>query len=144
PVVPEPAPNETPPAAPPAPSGVAPPSSEPSANKACVPDCRSGFPCPAGECVSACNPPCPGGEECEASGRCAARDQSALKQTIKEAVKEYYEERRAEYRAQTIRHHDGFYLRLGLNAGYARDSAQRGEAKTTSRGFGLFLDDAFG
>lgn len=38
----------------------------------CVPDCREGYVCVRGKCVSACNPPCPDGERCTSEGRCAA------------------------------------------------------------------------
>jgi hypothetical protein len=36
----------------------------------CVPDCRDGFVCVKGECVSGCNPPCDEGERCTADGQC--------------------------------------------------------------------------
>jgi hypothetical protein len=38
--------------------------------QACVPDCRTGFVCIDGGCVSACNPPCAEGERCNADGEC--------------------------------------------------------------------------
>jgi len=37
----------------------------------CFPACRSGFVCSAGQCVSACNPPCPTSETCTANGQCS-------------------------------------------------------------------------
>jgi len=43
-----------------------------------------------------------------------------------------------------VHRHDGFYLRLGFNAGYAWDTAKRGEVETTSKGAGGFLEWAFG
>lgn len=42
----------------------------------CVPPCRSGYLCHEGQCISACNPPCAGGEGCTAAGRCV-REQPA-------------------------------------------------------------------
>jgi hypothetical protein len=36
----------------------------------CVPDCRTGFVCMNGICVSKCNPPCPQGTNCDSSGNC--------------------------------------------------------------------------
>jgi hypothetical protein len=36
---------------------------------ACVPNCRSGYTCVSGQCVSACNPPCASGEQCVDDGR---------------------------------------------------------------------------
>lgn len=38
----------------------------------CVPDCRSGFICLQGTCVSACNPPCSAHEQCTGAGQCVA------------------------------------------------------------------------
>lgn len=44
----------------------------------CFPSCRSGYVCHRGECVSACNPPCPSGKTCTDAGRCVSeRDSSA-------------------------------------------------------------------
>lgn len=40
------------------------------ATNACIPDCRSGFVCREGECVSACNPGCGEGETCNAKREC--------------------------------------------------------------------------
>ena len=40
--------------------------------QSCVPDCREGFTCVDGECVSACNPPCNEGERCSGDGFCIA------------------------------------------------------------------------
>jgi hypothetical protein len=36
----------------------------------CVPDCRDGYACANGACVSACNPPCPEGQRCSAGADC--------------------------------------------------------------------------
>ncbi len=43
----------------------------PAVETPCVPTCRSGFLCHQGQCLSLCNPPCPAGETCSASGECA-------------------------------------------------------------------------
>jgi len=152
-----PADNDTPPIAPvPAPEATPAPESkatgslppvateQPSAPPACVPDCRAGFMCRAGACVSACNPPCPTTHECVEGGRCVAPDASALKQAVKDAVREYYDAKQAEYRAKSVRRHDGLYVRLGFNAGYAWDAAERGDSRMTSKGAGGFLEYAFG
>ena len=40
----------------------------------CVPDCRDGFLCYSGTCISACNPPCEPGFKCIANGKCAAQN----------------------------------------------------------------------
>jgi hypothetical protein len=37
---------------------------------ACVPDCRGGFVCVSGACVSACNPSCPAGQHCTLTRSC--------------------------------------------------------------------------
>ena len=48
-------------------------SSSARADDACVPACRSGYVCKAGECVSACNPACAQNETCTAQGECAPK-----------------------------------------------------------------------
>jgi hypothetical protein len=103
-----------------------------------------GFVCVAGACVSACNPPCPAGQECVEGRRCLAPQAAPSKTTIRRAIEEYAEEKKAEWRAKTVRRHDGLYLRFGFNAGYAWDSVEQGEHNTTSRGAGGFIDYALG
>lgn len=58
------APVTSPPVAPPP---VAPPAT-------CVPECRDGYLCIGGKCVSACNPACADGETCVGRGVCERRD----------------------------------------------------------------------
>lgn len=36
----------------------------------CMPDCRIGFTCLGGHCVSACNPVCPANQQCTPQGQC--------------------------------------------------------------------------
>jgi len=71
----------TPPAAPETPvtSAEAPPADLPptatlaspvESASACVPDCRSGFECVEGRCVSSCNPPCDPGQLCTPERTC--------------------------------------------------------------------------
>lgn len=43
--------------------------------QACLPDCRSGYTCIQGACVSACNPPCAADEICTAQASCELRNQ---------------------------------------------------------------------
>jgi hypothetical protein len=38
----------------------------------CVPDCREGFVCKDGTCLSLCNPVCPAGQRCTAESQCVA------------------------------------------------------------------------
>ena len=40
--------------------------------QSCVPDCRQGYVCHQGSCVSACNPLCPEAERCTSDGQCVA------------------------------------------------------------------------
>lgn len=62
-------------AAPPAATPVAGPAdAAPPAVVECVPRCRSGFMCHAGQCVSRCNPPCRRSERCLANGECEAEE----------------------------------------------------------------------
>jgi len=50
------------------PSGAA---DAPPSGPACIPDCRKGFLCVEGRCVSACNPPCGADETCTEARECA-------------------------------------------------------------------------
>lgn len=36
----------------------------------CIPDCRTGYQCMDGQCISSCNPDCPAGFECSAGRQC--------------------------------------------------------------------------
>lgn len=40
----------------------------------CTPECRVGFMCVSGRCVSRCNPPCSAGEQCTGEGACVPRE----------------------------------------------------------------------
>lgn len=102
----------------------------------CVPECRSGFVCVSHSCVSECNPPCPNNDVCDRGQRCIVNDAS----TLPAAIRAY----EAEKRAQTVHRHDGFYARLGVNLGYAFDSAELRGVETKSRGFGGFVEWALG
>lgn len=46
------------------------------ASIACIPDCRAGFVCREGECVSACNPICGESETCNAKRECVPRTEA--------------------------------------------------------------------
>lgn len=41
--------------------------------KDCVPACRDGYLCHEGQCIEACNPPCPEGEQCASGGQCVPK-----------------------------------------------------------------------
>ena len=43
----------------------------------CFPGCRAGYFCHQGQCLSACNPPCPSGNQCAEGGQCIAGISSA-------------------------------------------------------------------
>lgn len=70
----EPAPPQEPVAAAPSAVAEAPASEDPNA---CLPECRSGHVCVKGQCVSACNPPCPDGLSCTAELTCVAAPPAA-------------------------------------------------------------------
>lgn len=53
----------------PPPAATTPAATTPAADE-CVPACRSGYVCGRGTCVSACNPPCPTGQQCTGQGEC--------------------------------------------------------------------------
>jgi hypothetical protein len=59
-----------------APAPAAPAATPPASS--CVPDCRSGFVCLEGTCVSACNPPCAAHEQCTGAGECLASSPAPL------------------------------------------------------------------
>src|SRR5262245_26602569 len=68
--------SDLPPAPPPGSTGPVAPGPAAAADQSCVPQCRSGYLCQAGVCVSACNPPCPAGTMCTgAGGECVASAQ---------------------------------------------------------------------
>jgi hypothetical protein len=46
--------------------------------EACVPDCRSGFACIEGQCLSKCNPLCGEGERCTDAGECEPTPTSSV------------------------------------------------------------------
>lgn len=45
-------------------------------SETCTPPCRSTYVCVDGQCVSACNPPCPEGQQCTEVGECVVADQA--------------------------------------------------------------------
>lgn len=57
-------------------ASAAPAASMPAAAAVCVPECRNGFVCREGECVSACNPGCAENEVCNAKRECVPRTES--------------------------------------------------------------------
>ena len=65
---------------PPAPLLTAPPAPDPVA--ACVPDCRPGFVCVSGGCVSACNPPCPSNLVCTRDRTCVTPAEAAEQEDL--------------------------------------------------------------
>ncbi len=46
---------------------------------ACFPQCRSGYTCYNGECVSLCNPPCLSYETCTVEGECVETEETRLR-----------------------------------------------------------------
>jgi hypothetical protein len=107
----EPAPSTPPPAAtepPPLEQALPPP--PPSYQTACVPECRSGFVCMQGQCVSACNPPCDAGQMCTADRMCIANPEARPPRMFPEDMPTPPPDPTAE-------RHDGFFLRLTLGFG---------------------------
>ncbi len=86
----------------------------------CRPNCRSGFTCIGGQCVSLCNPGCGVGEVCTSYGACEpSRAAAAAVAPLTPAPPPRTNARR----------HDGFYLRLGIGVGWFASEA---EPQTTS------------
>lgn len=73
----------------------------------CVPSCRTGFVCIAGNCVSQCNPPCPDSETCTADLQCVP------KAPVRTAEDVERDEREAALDA-TMRHRQAMRLRHRL------------------------------
>ena len=63
---------------------------------------------------------------------------------MRATMKQWAKDERADAAARSARNHDGAYLRLGINLGYAIDSAKLGSFETKSHGLGFGLDFAFG
>jgi hypothetical protein len=76
-----------------------------------VPECRSGFVCMEGQCVSACNPPCDAGQMCTADRMCVANPAAARRATI------FPEDMPPPPPDPTAERHDGFFLRMVLGFG---------------------------
>ena len=100
---------------------------------ACNPACVEGEVCASGgRCVSACNPACPAGTRCTSQGQCEGAPVTAAPAPPAEPTPhlnyipgappppdlERHEDEVAERRRTGKRFHDGFYLRLGVGAGY--------------------------
>jgi hypothetical protein len=136
---PQPAPSDLPPAPPPAQPDPAPQPATPQADvpppppsyqtpgapptagseaQSCMPECRSGFVCQQGQCVSACNPPCPGGQRCTAERECVA-DPGAQPPP-------YFPQPAAP--EEGSEQHDGFMLRATIGFGGASVKRDGGSA----------------
>jgi hypothetical protein len=116
-------PPQTPEAAPAARPAVAP--------AACFPDCRDGFTCHLGQCISLCNPPCPGGLECVAGRRCEAPVQRG-------SAAPPYEPPPPPTKTFETRSHALLGFHLGLPGNYALDGKDGDLASTL--GFNLRAD----
>jgi hypothetical protein len=58
------------------------PSATEAAEVECVPACREGFVCHAGDCISACNPACPADQQCTAEAECIDASPEASPLTV--------------------------------------------------------------
>jgi hypothetical protein len=98
---------------------------------ACVPDCRSGFTCHAGQCVSLCNPPCSIGDLCTSQGECVARPPEPARSSDLPP---------ADHGTHT---HDGFFLRMTTGPGGGRvglDIPDQPEQSYTGGGWSMSVD----
>jgi hypothetical protein len=102
------------------------PTTTPLPVSACVPDCRAGFVCLSGQCVSACNPPCAANEQCTVEARCVATVTAATPNAAAPAaptppaVGAYPAEPPPPPEpvpSDRVERHDGFYLRAALGLG---------------------------
>lgn len=128
----------------------------------CIPQCRAGYLCRQGQCVSACNPPCAANETCN-NGQCFA----AAPPGPAPAVAPYAAAQVAPSTApgqpgtiilqpagypakapaaKGVRTHDGFYLRMGLGFG-ALSGSTKPDGSTVSNdcsGFSEQIEFAMG
>ncbi len=119
----------------------------PAPGGACAPECRPGYVCSGGACISACNPPCAEGYECTPELTCEAFVETDALETIKaEAARSAGERQREEdERARTVHRHDGFYLRLGLSIGSVSTTVEDDNGLDFDlNGGGTFLDLGIG
>lgn len=144
---------------PPAAESPAPATSPPSSQYECVPACRAGYVCVQNQCVSACNPACSAGEVCQSDGRCVSAcnpgcpagqqctgpgvcSPSASPAPAVPPPTTYQAPVPAEgeYTAPSEppvkgkRFHDGFYLRLGVGAGFLMGTAQLADDSSETQG----------
>jgi len=129
----------------------------------CVPQCRAGYVCAEGKCVSACNPPCASDESCTAAGACVAKravttanagptDEStsytpAAAATSSISLADSPTETLSSTTSTGAHLHDGFYFRGGLGVGFVASGTVTppGDAGDVSlSGTGPALELAFG
>lgn len=84
------------------------------AQDACFPDCREGYLCHEGACISACNPPCDDGERCTDEGECVAKERAVVAEPPRSAPS-------AMGRVCVFRDRNagGFAIRVGIREGGA-------------------------
>jgi hypothetical protein len=110
-----------------------------------------------GQCVSACNPACAAGEQCTGQGECLAPTPAVAppQPTITYSPGappppsdlEHREDELGERRRTGKRYHDGFYLRLGVGAGYLTSKltqTEETESMGGAHGFTLPVEIAIG
>lgn len=85
---------------------------------ACLPNCRTGFVCHNGACISACNPPCESKRFCSAEGECV----DAYPRTYAIEDDEYALEEKP-----IDPHHTGFYAHFGFGLGYTSVYRNKGD-----------------
>lgn len=90
----------------------------------CFPECRAGFVCANGACVSACNPPCGADERCEAGGACVVASPGPPASPDSPA-------------GSRPHMHDGFFFRAGAGFGRAwgsvtNDPSMYGDVEVSS------------
>jgi len=117
--------------APPSPAIVPPPSEAAAPKLECFPECRAGFLCHEGQCISRCNPPCPTGTECTNESTCvntappaqttAPAPAAPAPIPAPPATSEIGSH--AAVPESRPRSHHGFFLRLALGVGYLRDTS---------------------
>lgn len=92
----------------------------------CVPQCRAGYVCRQGECVSRCNPPCESYETCTEDGACVSKQPASQQFGYKTED------------AKPGRQHTGFFIRLTTGLGWSNAEAPYKIENSGFSGFGAF------
>jgi hypothetical protein len=133
----------------PLPAPLPPRAEQPAPANTCDPLCRPGFLCREGQCISACNPPCPGGQRCSPNAQCVidAPPAEAQAPAYQQPLYASPEPEPPMPRFLTgAERHDGFMLRftLGFGAGISTIDPEASDTLKLTGASGTFGVDIGG